>query len=87
MLTERQRCDRIRLLSGFFWTLGAHERARLGEAMDALLSADEAIADQELILQAIERAWPNARPPAAAHVETFYRGRPTVANRPGAYGV
>jgi NADPH-dependent 2,4-dienoyl-CoA reductase/sulfur reductase-like enzyme len=55
--------------------------------MDALPRSDEAIPDREVILQAIERTWPGSRPPIAAHVETFYRERPDVADRPGAYGV
>ena len=55
--------------------------------MDALLRSDEAIPDREVILQAIERTWPGSRPPIAAHGETFYRERPDVADRPGAYGV
>lgn len=86
-MTERQRSDRILLLSGFFWALGERERFRLRRTMDGLLTADEALPDRDLILQAIERTWPETRPPSAAHVEAFYRERPLIANRPGVYGV
>ena len=55
--------------------------------MAALLKADEKIPDRELILQSIERTWREKRPPIAARVEAFYRERPDVADRPGAYGV
>jgi hypothetical protein len=50
MLTEQQRRERIRILSGFFWTLAPAQRSRL--TMDVLLSTDGAIPDRELIRQA-----------------------------------
>ena len=86
-MTDRERRARVLRLSGFFWGLDSRQQRRLQEAMAALLEADERIPDRELILQSIERTWPEARPPIAAHVGAFYRERPDVADRPGAYGV
>ena len=55
--------------------------------MAALLETDGTIPDRDLILQSIERTWRQTRPPIAGRVEAFYRERPEVADRPGAYGV
>jgi hypothetical protein len=86
-MTDRERSARVSRLSGFFWGLDRRQRRRLQETMAALLKADEKIPDRELILQSIERTWRETRPPIAARVEAFYRERPDVADRPGAYGV
>jgi soluble lytic murein transglycosylase-like protein len=87
MLTEQQRRERISRLAGFFWTLDPRERSRLHANADVLLRMREAIPDRELILEAIERTWPQLRPAIATHVERFYRERPDAGNHPGAYGV
>lgn len=86
-MTDRERSSRVLRLSGFFWGLDRRQQRRLQETMAALLKADEKIPDRELILQSIERTWRETRPPIAARVEAFYRERPDVADRPGAYGV
>ena len=86
-MTDRERSARVSRLSGFFWGLDRRQRRRLQETMAALLETDETIPDRDLILQSIERTWRQTRPPIAGRVEAFYRARPEVADRPGAYGV
>jgi hypothetical protein len=86
-MTDRERSARVSRLSGFFWGLDRRQRRRLQETMAALLETDETIPDRDLILQSIERTWRQTRPPIAGRVEAFYRERPEVADRPGAYGV
>jgi hypothetical protein len=86
-MTDRERSARVSRLSGFFWGLDRRQRRRLQETMAALLETDETIPDRDLILQSIERTWRQTRPPIAGRIEAFYRERPEVADRPGAYGV
>jgi hypothetical protein len=87
-LTSREKQSRVLHLSSFFWTLGEADRGRLRRTMRELLDRDDTLADRLLILRAIDETWPaTARPSAAQRVADFYRERPDVANRPGAYGV
>jgi hypothetical protein len=87
MPSEQRRRERISRLAGFFWTLDPLQRAHLQASMDIGPRADETIPDRALILQAIERTWPQGRPAIAGHVERFYRERPDAGGHPGAYGV
>lgn len=87
-MTDREKQSRALLLSSFFWTLGDADRGRLRRTMRELLDHDDTLADRLVILRAIDDTWPlTDRPPAAKRVADFYRERPDVASRPGAYGV
>ena len=87
-LSDSQKESRVELLSGFFRGLGDAERTRLMRTMRDLLDRDDTLADRLLILRAIDDTWAvAARPPAAQRVADFYRERPDVATRAGAYGV
>jgi len=88
VLTDQQKDSRAIYLSSFFWTIGPSERVHLIRTMRAILDHDDDVADRVLILRAIAEAWPpGQRPAAAQHVADFYRDRPDVADRAGAYGV
>jgi hypothetical protein len=87
-LTAREKESRVLLLSSFFWSLGQVDRRRLRQTMRELLDRDDALADRQLIVRAIDETWPaTARPCAAQKTADFYLERPDVADRPGAYGV
>jgi hypothetical protein len=88
VLSDQQKEGRAIHLASFFWTIGESERVHLTRTMRALLDRDDDVADRLLILGAIDEAWPQGQPPVAAQrVADFYRDRPDVADRAGAYGV